>query len=124
MLTLGFLALSVGLVPVAILFALGRLWTLEVAFIRLAWLPMVALALQAMLWRPMARTLGYAFIIPPLLTCVVSLFFGLVGATLLADRSRAERRPGLVWATVLVSVPGALLVTYVLVSLVHVFVKG
>jgi hypothetical protein len=31
MLTLGFLALSVGLVPLAILFALGRVWTLEVA---------------------------------------------------------------------------------------------
>ena len=49
MLTLGFLALSVGLVPLAILFALGRVWTLEVAFMRLAWVPLVALALQVTL---------------------------------------------------------------------------
>jgi len=74
MLTLGFLTLSVGLVPLAILFALGRLWILDVAFIRLAWVPVAALALQAMIWRPMTQTLGYASIIPPLLTCIVSLF--------------------------------------------------
>ena len=35
MLTLGFLALSVGLIPLVILFAMGRLRTLEVAFVRL-----------------------------------------------------------------------------------------
>jgi hypothetical protein len=124
MLTLGFLALSVGLVPLAILFGLGRLWTLEVAFIRLAWLPVAALGLQPMLWRPMTQTLGYASIIPPLLTCIVSLFFGVVGATLLAGESRADRRPGLLWATMLASVPGALLVTYVLISSVRFSVKS
>jgi|SRR5215470_6310709 len=123
MLTVGFLALSVGLVPLAILFALGRLWSLEVAFIRLAWVPVAALALQAMLWRAMTQTLGYASIVPPLLTCIVSLFFGVVGATLLAARSRAEWRPGLLRSTVLASMPGALLVTYVLLSFVRFFVK-
>jgi hypothetical protein len=71
MLTLGFLALSVGLVPLAILFALGRVWTLEVAFVRLAWVPVAALALQVALWRPMTQTLSYGSIIPPLLTCIV-----------------------------------------------------
>ena len=127
MLTLGFLALSVGLVPLAILFALGRLWTLETAFIRLAWLPVAALGLQAMLWRPMTQTLGYASIIPPLLTCIISLFFGIVGTTLLAGGSRAEQRPagsGLLWFTMLASVPGALLVTYVLISFVRFSVKS
>jgi len=124
MLTLGFLALLVGLIPLAILFALGRLWTLETAFIRLAWVPVAALALQAMLWRPMTKTLGYAFIIPPLLTCIVSLFFGIVGATLLGVSSGAERRPGLLWSAVLASVPGALLVTYVAISFIRFFVKG
>jgi hypothetical protein len=34
-----------------ILFSLGRLWTLEVAFMRRAGLPVVAIVLQAMLWR-------------------------------------------------------------------------
>jgi hypothetical protein len=72
MLTLGFLALSVGLVPLAILFALGRIWTLEVAFRRLAWVPVVALALQLLLWRPLTQALSYGFIIP-LLTVIVTL---------------------------------------------------
>jgi hypothetical protein len=123
-LTLGFLGLSVGLVPLVILFALGRVWTLEVAFIRLAWVPVAALALQAALWRPLTRALSYAFIIPPLLTCIVSLFFGIVGATLLAGRPRAEWRPGLLPSTLLAALPGAVLVTYILVSFVRYFVKS
>ena len=95
MLTVGFLGLLVGLVPLVILFALGRVWTLEVAFIRLAWVPVAALALQGALWRPMTRTLSYAVIIPPVLTCIVSFFFAVVGATLLAGRPRSEWRPRL-----------------------------
>ena len=43
-LAVGFLALSVGLIPLAILFALGRLWTLEATFIRLAWVPAAVFA--------------------------------------------------------------------------------
>jgi|SRR5262245_29470893 len=121
MLTLGFLALSVGLVPLAILFALGRVWTLEVAFIRLAWVPLVALALQIMLWRPLTQTLSYGSIVPPLLTCIISLFFGIVGATLLAAHPSATRRPQLLRSTVLASVPGVLLVAYILVSFVRFF---
>src|SRR5215470_12950920 len=122
MLTLGFAGLLVGPMLLVILFALGRVWTLEIAFIRLAWVPVAALALQGMLWRPMTRTLSYASIIPPLLTCIVSLFFGIVGATLLAGGSRAVQRPGLLWATMLASVPGALLVTYVLIIFVRFYI--
>jgi hypothetical protein len=121
MLSLGFLVLSVGLVPLAILFMLGRVWTLEVAFIRVAWVPVVALALQAALWRPLTRTLSYAFIIPPLLTCIVSLFFGVVGATLLAAHPSPEWRPGLLRAVILASIPGVLLVAYIVVNLLRVF---
>ena len=123
MLTLGFLALSAALAPLAILFALGRLWTLEVAYIRLAWIPAAALAVQVILWRPMTQALSYAFIVPPLLTCIVSLFFGTVGATLLAQRPWSERRPGLLLSTVLASVPSALLVGWIVVSFVRYFVK-
>lgn len=122
MVTVGFLTLSVGLAPLVILFALGRLWTLEVAYVRISWVPVLALAVQAILVRPMAHALSYAFIIPPLLTCIVSLFFGIVGATLLAGRPRSERRPGLLRAAVLASVPGALLVGYIVVSFAWFFV--
>jgi hypothetical protein len=124
MLTLGFLALSVALVPVGILFALGRVWTLELVFIRLAWVPLLALALQLIAWRPMARALGYGFLLPPLLTCVVSLFFGIVGATLLAARPRAERPPGLVLSTIVAATPGILLVLYIAFSVTRFFVTS
>jgi hypothetical protein len=119
MMTLGFLALTVGLVPLAILFALGRVWSLEVAFRRLAWAPVVALALQVALWRPLTRALSYGFIIPILLTCIVSMFFGIVGATLLATHPNADRRPQLFRSTMLASVPGALLVGYIVISVVR-----
>jgi len=124
MLTLGFLALSVGLIPLGILFALGRVWTLEVAFVRLAWVPLVALALQMILWRPLTQALSYGFIIPLLLICIVSLFFGIVGATLLAAHPNAKQRPQLLRSTMLASVPGALLVAYIVVSFVRFFVTS
>ena len=124
MLTLGVLAVAVGLIPLAILFALGRQWTLEVAFIHLAWVPVAALVVQAILWRPMMRALSYGFLVPPLLTCIVSLFFGIVGATLLAMRPRAEHRPGLLRSTILASVPGAALVAFLLVSVVRFLVRS
>jgi hypothetical protein len=123
MLTVGFLGLLVGLVTLVILFALGRVWTLEVAFIRLAWVPVAALALQAALWRPMTRALSYASIAPPLLTCVVSVFFGVVGATLLAGRPRSEWHPRLLRSTVLAALPGALLAAYIVASAVRFVVK-
>ena len=50
------------------------------------------------------------------------MFFGIVGATLLLAGSRAERRPGLLAATLLVGLPGALLVTPVGVSVVRFFI--
>ena len=124
MLTLGFLALSVGLIPLGILFALGRVWTLEVAFVRLAWVPLLALVLQVIMWRPLMQTLSYGAIVPPLLTCIVSLFFGIVGATLLAAHRNTNQRPQLVRSTMLASVPGALLVAYIVVSFVRFFVTS
>jgi hypothetical protein len=119
MMTVGFLALSVGLIPLAILFALGRVWTLEVSFRRLAWVPVVALALQLILWRPLTQALSYGFIIPLFLTCIVSVFFGIVGVTLLAARPTPDRRPQLLRSTILASVPGALLIAYIVISVVR-----
>ena len=71
----------------------------------------------------MTQALSYASIIPPLLTCIVSLFFGIVGATLLAGRPRSERRRDLLRATVLASLPAALLVGYVMVTFAWFFVR-
>jgi hypothetical protein len=124
LLTAGFLAFTVGLVPVAILFALGRRWTLEAAFIRVSWVPAAALALQGILWRPMTEALGYAFVIPPILTCFVSVFFTVIGVTLLTAGSQAGRRPYLLRATLLASPPGLLLVICLAIGLVRTLVNG
>ena len=85
---------------------------------------MVALALQAVLWRQLTHALSYGFIIPLLLTCIVSLFFGIVGATLLATRPSADRRAQLLRSTMLASVPGVLLVAYIVTSFVRFFVAN
>jgi hypothetical protein len=53
------------------------------------------------------------------LTCVVSLFFGVVGATLLGAGANAKRRPQLLRSTMLASVPGVLLVAYIVVAFVR-----
>jgi hypothetical protein len=124
MLTVGLLGLLVGLAALVILFALGRVWTLEVALIRLAWVPVVALALQGVLWWPMTRALSYASIVPLLLTCIVSFFFGIVGATLLAGRPRSAWHPRLLRSTMLAALPGALLAAYIVVNVVRFVVKN
>ena len=96
----------------------------DVTFVRLAWIPLAALALQVILSRPMTRSLGYASILPPLLTCIVSLFFGVIGTTLLAAHSRTERHPRLLWSTLVAGMPGALLIVYLVVSLASFLVRG
>jgi hypothetical protein len=53
----------------------------------------------------------------------VSVFLGIVGATLIAVRPSSERRPGLLGATILASMPGALLVGYIVVSFGWYFVR-
>ena len=122
--TVGFLGSLVGLVTLVILFALSRVWTLEVAVIRLAWVPVTALALPGVLWRPMTRALSYASIVPPLLTCIVSFFVGILGATLLAGRPRSDWHPRLLRSTMLTALPGVLLAAYIVVSVVRFFVKN
>jgi hypothetical protein len=87
---------------------------LEAAFIRLSWLPPAALLAQGFLW-PFLKRLSYAAILPPLLTCVASLFLGVMGATLVAagaQRGESDRR--LLRATFVASSPGMLLLGYMI----------
>src|SRR6266545_1180190 len=82
---------------------------LAVAYARIAWLPVAALIVEALIWKPVLTRLSYFAVVPLLLTCIVSLFFAVIGATLVAQaRERGEGRTHLVRATMVAAIPGAL----------------
>jgi hypothetical protein len=118
----------VGCLAVAILvmglLAAAKVSTIEVAYRRFAWLPIAALLLQFLLAKPILSHLSYFAIVPPPLTCLVSLFLAVVGATLLASaRERNEPSSGLIRATVVAAIPGMLLFAYMTYSLVAALVS-
>ena len=63
------------------------------------------------------RRLSYAFILLPLLTCMASLFLGIVGLVLLMrSQYRMGRRTALASATLLAASPGIFLFGYIIVD--------
>jgi hypothetical protein len=98
--------------------------SLEAAFVRVSWLPPAALLAQILLWRFLLR-LSYAAILPPLLTCVASLFLGAMGATLVAAaRQRGEPDRRLLQATFVASSPGMLLLAYLIYAFLGYFIRA
>ncbi len=117
MVAVALLGLCAGTVLAVILVAFSRWWPIEVAYVRVSWIPLAALVGQAVFIKPLVQRLSYFVIVPPILTCIVSLFLVVIGATLLAAaRQRGERIPRLLGATIVAGIPGLLLVAYVLVS--------
>ena len=114
--------ITVGLLSVCLIAALGipffflaRLWTIEVAFVRVAWVPVTALLLEGLFFRKIAAAISYFAVALPVLTCIVSLFLTLMGVTLVASaRQREEDDARLLRATVVASIPGAVLLGYIL----------
>ena len=97
----------------------AKAWGTEVAYRRLAWLPVTALVIEFALAKPALLRLSYFAIVPPILTCLLSLFFAVVGATLVAPaRERNEPFSGLVRATIVAGIPGILLVAYMIYGFV------
>ena len=95
-------------------FFLARRWTIELAFVRVAWIPVTALLLEGLLFRKIAAAISYFAVAIPVLTCVV-LFLTLVGVTLVASaRQRHEDDVRLLRATVVAAIPGAVLLGYIL----------
>ncbi len=87
-----------------------KAWGTEVVYRRLAWLPVTALVIEFALAKPALLCLSYFAIVPPILTCVLSLFLAAVGATLVAAaRERNEPFSALVRATLVAGIPGILL---------------
>lgn len=115
MVTLGLLGAVVAISLGAGFILLARLWTLEVAFVRVSWIPLAAILAQGLFFQALTRSLSYAAVAIPVLTCFVSLLLTVVGAILVAShREREEPHGRILKATILASVPGVLFVLYIL----------
>lgn len=115
MVTVGLLGTILVAGLALLMFGLARIWTLEVLFLRVCWIPLAALALEGIFARALTSALSYFAVAVPFITCLASIFLTFIGATLVTSaRERGERRAGLLGATVIASVPGALLAAYIL----------
>ena len=120
MIALGVLGCVVALSLILTLLALSRRFNLATTYRRVAWLPGAALLVEAALWKPLLTKLSYLAVIPPLLTCIASLFLAAVGATLVATaRERSEGTREVLRATLIAAIPGMLLLAYMLYGFVN-----
>ena len=113
----------VGLVAASLVLALmafPRRFSFTARYQRVAWLPAAALLLEGVLWEPVLTKLSYFAVIPPLLTCIASLFLAAVGATLVVTaRERNEDSTAALRATLIAAIPGMLLLALLLYGLVN-----
>jgi hypothetical protein len=119
MVAFALVGLAGGAVLALVLLVVALRWRVEVVYIRVAWIPLAGLIAQALSIKWLAVRLGFALIVPPLLTCIVSLFLAVIGATLLASaRQRGEHVPNLLLATLVAAMPGVLGILYIVWSVV------
>jgi hypothetical protein len=112
---LGFVAVLTMLLALALL---AKVWTFEVAYLRIAWLPLAALAVQGILWKPMLGQFSYFAVAFPVLTAICSLLLLVVGFTLyLSGSGDTVSRPAILRATLVAAVPALLLAAYVVYGL-------
>lgn len=117
MVTVGLLICVLASLAVVLLLMRPKGSSLETVFLRMSWLPPIALLAQVILW-PLLLRLSYAAVLPPLLTGIASLFLGVMGATLVAaSRQRGEPGRQLLRATLIASIPGVLLLAYMMYGL-------
>jgi TRAP-type C4-dicarboxylate transport system permease large subunit len=122
---LGFLGCLVVVGLVLTLTAFPRHFNLRATYRRVAWLPVAALVIEAILWKPLLTKLSYFAVVPLLLTCVASLVLTVVGATLsAAARERHESSKELLRATIVAAIPGMLLLALILYGLVSTMLEG
>ena len=119
MIVLGLLGCLVVAGLVLILLAFPRRFSLAARYRRVAWLPVAALLIEGALWKPVLMKLSYLAVVPPLLTCIASLFLSAIGATLvLTARERHEDATALLRATLIAAIPGMLLLALLVYGLV------
>lgn len=125
MIALGFLGCLVAAGLLLTLMTFPRHFNLGATYRRVAWLPVAALVIEAILWKPLLTKLSYFAVVPLLLTCVASLVLTVVGATLgAAARERNESSKEMLRATVIAAIPGILLLALMLYGLVNTMLQG
>lgn len=120
MITVGLVGCLVAAGLVLTLMALPRRFSFAARYQRVAWLPVAALLIEGVLWKPVLTKLSYAAVIPLLLTCIASLFLTAVGATLVVTaRERNEGSTAVLRATLIAAIPGMLLLALMLYGFVN-----
>jgi hypothetical protein len=120
MIALGLLGCLVAASLVLTLMAFPRRFNFAATYRRVAWLPVAALLIEAILWRPLLTRLSYFAVIPLLLTCIVSFFLTAVGATLVATaRARNEGSTEVLRATLIAAIPAMLLLALMFYGFVN-----
>ena len=120
MITLGLLGCFVAASLALALMAFPRRLNLAVTYHRVAWLPVVALLIEGILWKPLLTRLSYFAVVPLLLTCIASFFLTAVGATLVATaRARNEGSSELLRATLIAAIPALLLLALMFYGFVN-----
>ena len=120
MITLGLVGCLVAAAVVVTLLAFPRQLDFALTYRRVAWLPVAALIVQAILWKPLFSELSYLAVVPLLLTCIVSFILTAVGATLVATaRGRNERSTAVLRAPLIAAIPGMLLLGLMFFGLVR-----
>ena len=110
MITLGLVGCLVAASLVGTLLAFPRRFSFAERYRRVAWLPVAALLIEGVLWKPLLTNLSYFAIIPPLVTSIASLLLAAVGATLVVTaRERNEDVTAVLRATLIAAIPGMLL---------------
>ncbi len=119
MITLGLLGCLVA-ASVLALIAFPSAASFAQTYRRVAWLPVAALLIEGILWKPLLTRLSYFAVVPLLLTCVASFFLAAVGATLVAtSRSRNEGSTEILRATLVAAIPGMILLALMLYGFVN-----
>jgi hypothetical protein len=119
MTTLGLLVLFLVPIVLVALAVLARFWPIHTVFIRVSWIPLVALLVQAILWKPLLARLSYFAVLLPILTGVLSLLLAIVGTTLILSKSSPpERARALLIANFAALTPAILLLGFLLFSFV------
>ena len=118
MITLALVGCVVAAGLVWTLLAFPRRFSFAERYRRVAWLPVAALLIEGLLWKPVLTKLSYFAVIPPLVTCMVSLLLAAVGATLVVTaRERNESGTAVLRATLIAAIPGMLLLGLLLYGL-------
>jgi hypothetical protein len=125
MISLGILGLLVAATLVMTLMAFPRRFNFAATYSRIAWLPVAALLIEAILWKPLLTRLSYFAVVPLLLTCIASFFLTAVGATLVATaRARNEGSNDVLRATLIAAIPAMLLLVLMFYGFVNAMLES